>query len=358
MNCVYCPQGEDGQKLGGENLENIAQDDYCNLQSIKNLVKEFSKHILGDKNKPILRITGGEPLFGIENRKRTMGVLNSADEYNRIVLCTNGISFIEAYKDNPKLWENLKRKLLLKISLDTLNADKFHVLTRTKKGTINCVKEGIEFAAKKKFRIELNVVATKENMSDLGDILDLFEFAIQNNLVGIKILTVNDFGGNVRFEQSVSEQKKISEKLEELIKKLKTKGYEERAVFLNDDKGIKMRRFVCHYVDSNSEQDRECTLTIVDHHNTSLSVTPRRTFSEFCTKCRYYPDNAKKYPEIRPCATGVMSLTLRADGLFSPCRLLTDAENAVNISNMKPAAIRSNMDELLKKYDRCWHKSY
>lgn len=358
MNCIYCPQGDEGQKLGGENLKKIDRVEYCNLQAIKNLVKEFSKHIIKDKDKPILRITGGEPLFGKENRMRTMSVLNSADEYSRIVLCTNGISFVEAYNENPKLWEGLKKKLLLKISLDTLKEDKFQVLTGTSNGTLRNVKRGIEFAAKKKFLIELNVVATKENMSDLEDILALFDFAIQNCLVGIKILTVNDFGGNVTVEQSDTEQAKISEKLEELIKELKLKGYEEREVFLNDNKGIKMRRFVCHYVDVNSEQDKECTLTIVDHHNSSLSVTPRRTFSEFCTKCKYYPDNAKKYPEIMPCATGIMSLTLRADGLLSPCRLLTDSDNAVNISDMKPASIRNSMEELLKKYDRCWHKSY
>ena len=180
MNCIYCPKEKGGQKLGGENLKCIRQVDYCNLQAIKNLVKEFSKHILKDKDKPILRITGGEPLFGYENRKRTMGVLSSAEEYNRIVLCTNGISFVKAYNENPKLWEGLKRKLLLKISLDTLNEKTFQILTGTKEGVIDSVKDGIEFAAKKKFRIELNVVATKENMSDLDEVLELFEFAIQN----------------------------------------------------------------------------------------------------------------------------------------------------------------------------------
>ena len=357
MNCSYCPKEKNGQKLGGENLKSISQINYCNMQAIKNLVKEFSKHILNDRDKPILRITGGEPLFGSENRKRTMAILSSAEDYNRIVLCTNGISFIKAYNENSRLWEGLKRKMLLKISLDTLNEEKFQILTGTKAGTLESVKNGIQFAAKKKFRIELNVVATKENVSDLEDILKLFEFSIQNHLVGIKILTVNDFGGNVSFEQTIEEQANISQKLEELIEKLRLKGYEEREVFLNDNKGIKMKRFVCHYVDPGNEQDEECTLTIVDHHNSSLSLTPRRTFSEFCIKCKYYPKNVKKDSGIKPCATGVMSLTLRADGLFSPCRLLTDSENAINISNMKPAVIRSSMDELLRKYDRCWYES-
>lgn len=118
-----------------------------------------------------------------------------------------------------------------------------------------------------------------------------------------------------------------------------------------------MRRFVYHYIDDYSEQDKECTLTIVDHHNSYLSITPRRTFSDFCLSCKYYPDNAKENTHIKPCATGIMSLTLRADGLFSPCRLLTNHENAINISEMKSATIRSKMDELLRKYDRCWHKS-
>lgn len=356
MNCVYCPREKNGHKLGGENLQYIEQADYCDLHAIKYLVKEFSKHVLNDKDKPILRITGGEPLFGFENRKRTMSVLSAAEKYNRIVLCTNGISFVQAYNENPKLWEGIKRKLLLKVSLDTLNKKVFQKLTRTKEGVLDTVKDGIEFAAKKKFRIELNVVATKENMSNLDEILELFEFAVQNHLVGIKILTVNDFGGNVMFEQTVEEQVEISRKLGELIEKMKLKGYEEREVFLNDNKGIKMRRFVCHYIDVRNEQDRECTLTIVDHHNSSLSITPRRTFSDFCKKCKYYPENAKMYPESKPCATGVMSLTLRADGLFSPCRLLTDLENAVNISNMRTSMIRDNIDKLLRKYDQCWHE--
>jgi len=103
-----------------------------------------------------------------------------------------------------------QKKLLLKISLDTLKEDKFQILTRTRIGTLRNVKRGIEFAAKRKFRIELNVVAAKENMSDLKDILALFEFAIQNRLVGIKILTVNDFGGNVIVKQSVDEQAKLA----------------------------------------------------------------------------------------------------------------------------------------------------
>lgn len=357
MNCIYCPQGADDKKLGGENLLRINSSDYCQLHSIKSLVKEFCNHILRDKDKPILRITGGEPLYGSENRKRTMEVLNSADKYNRIVLCTNGLSFEKAYCENPKLWEKLKKKLLLKISLDTMNKTTFQTLTRTPNGTFERVKEGIEFAANKKFQIELNVVATNANFSDLNDVLDLFEFAKQHCLVGIKLLTVNDFGGNVALEQTSDEQAKISEKLEMLIEELKSRGFEEKKIFLNDNKGIKMRRFICHYIDSHNEQDKECTLTIVDHHNSSLSVTPRRTFGEFCMKCKYYPDNAKNRLEIKPCATGVMSLTLRADGLLSPCRLFTNSENSVNISNMKPISIRASMEKLLNEYDDCWYKS-
>ena len=100
---------------------------------------------------------------------------------------------------------------------------------------------------------------------------------------------MNDFGGNVSFEQTIEEQANISQKLEELIEKLRLKGYEEREVFLNDNKGIKMKRFVCHYVDPGNEQDEECTLTIVDHHNSSLSLTtlssfPFRGFPAFCLR--------------------------------------------------------------------------
>lgn len=356
MNCLYCPEGKDGRKIGGENLQYICEADYCDIVSVKQVVEKFGAHIKGDNEKPILRITGGEPLFGEENRKRTLEVLKSAKkDYGRIVFCTNGLSFEKAYQDDVKLWESLKKKLLLKISLDTLNEDKFQLLTGTKKGCLDKVKRAIIFAAKKGFKIEINVVATKENMANIDDILELFYFAVENRLVGIKILTVNDFGGNVEFEQSEVEQTYVTAQLGKLIDELLHRDFEERGVFLNDNKGIRMRRFVYHYNDLVSEQDRECTLTIVDHHSSSHSITPTRTFSEFCKECIHYPLNVKSNSNIKSCATGVMSLTLRADGLLSPCRLLVDPKNAVNITNKRPDSIRKTVDDMLRMYDHCWH---
>lgn len=356
MNCLYCPEDSNGNKIGGENLRYICKEDYCDISSVKLLVEKFGGHIKKDNEKPILRITGGEPLFGSANIKRTLEVLKAAKkDYNRIVLCTNGLSFEIAYKSDTKLWDSLKRKLLLKISLDTLDEEKFQLLTGTKAGCLDKVKHAIIFAANEGFNIELNVVATKENLSDLNGILNLFQFAVTNKLVGIKILTVNDFGGNVSFEQSEAEQAYVSAQLGMLIDKLLHSGFEERGVFLNDNKGIRMRRFVLHYDDLATEQDRECTVTIVDHHSSSQSITPTRTFGEFCKKCSHYPLNAQANPNIKPCATGVMSLTLRADGLLSPCRLLVDSENSFNISNMRADNIKRAVDDMLRMYDHCWH---
>ena len=60
----------------------------------------------------------------------------------------------------------------------------------------------------------------------------------------MKILTVNDFGGNVTIEQQREEQDYISKILEMVIRHMQTKEYEECEVYLNDNKGIQMRRFI------------------------------------------------------------------------------------------------------------------
>lgn len=358
MNCLYCPEGANGRKIGGENLLQIKKENYCNIGSVTQLVKKFGEHVKNSKEKPILRITGGEPLFGSDNRCRTAAVLKAAQkEYSRIVLCTNGLSFEEAYSENQNIWNSVKKKMLLKISLDTLCEDKFQRLTGSPLGTLDRVKSAIVFASKKGFKVELNVVATNENLNNLNDVMDLFKFAIENQLVGIKILTINDFGGNVKFEQSDDDQLRIRNQLCKLINTLVCEGYEERSAFLNDNKGIEMRRFVYHYDDDIGENDMECTLTIVDHHNTNRSLTPTRTFAEFCKSCKFYPENVKSNSAITPCATGVMSITMRADGLLSPCRLLTDSINTVNISQKNSNYIWNKVCETLKKYECCWHST-
>ena len=279
MKCIYCP-------TGGENLQEFKSEDCVREDVLVKLIGAFKKHVLKDKEDPILRITGGEPLIDRNNRKKTATILNAARDYKKIVFCTNAIFLKEAYIENKKEWDEVKSKLLLKISLDTLKVDRFCEITQTGergKELFNTLIDNIKFANDNGFKIELNLVATKKNLQSENDIIEVFEFAQKLGLVGVKILTVNDFGGNVTIEQQREEQDYISKILEMVIRHMQTKEYEECEVYLNDNKGIQMRRFIAV-----SDKDETCTLTIVDHHNSASSITPRRTFSEFCASCKYF----------------------------------------------------------------------
>lgn len=347
MRCVYCPEG-------GENLCEINKSEQISDASIKRLIHSFKDHMSKDKEMAVLRITGGEPLLSAENRKTVATILTEAKNYNKIVLCTNGVFLSEAYEEYREQWDHVKNILLLKISLDTLNKERFAAITGTGKygaDLYDKVINNIILAKKKGFKIELNMVATKTNLESMQDVIDVFEFARINELVGLKVLTVNDFGGSVGYGQNLDDQKYISCLLNNVIEEMEKREYEERKVYLNDNKGIQMRRFV-----SISSKDKECTLTIVDHHSTSGSITPRRTFSEFCEPCKYFPDSdSVKRGLNSPCATGMMSLTLRADGVLSPCRLCT--ENGINIKNFNQRRMQKCVDELLTAYDMCFHKT-
>ena len=82
--------------------------------------------------------------------------------------------------------------LLLKISLDTLKPQVFKDLTGVDE--LRTVLENISFMKLKGFKIELNFVATKKNV---GEIESVYNYAHSKRLVGLKVLTVNDFGGIV-----------------------------------------------------------------------------------------------------------------------------------------------------------------
>lgn len=345
MNCIYCPKG-------GENLCEIKQEDCLSEDVLKKLVFVFRKQVK-EKGEPILRITGGEPLYDKENRSKTAAILDAARDYKKIVFCTNGIFLKEAYMSNSKEWDAVRSKLLLKISLDTLETKRFCEISRTGQngvGLFDSIIENIKFANTNGFKIELNVVATKVNLCEADDIIKIFDFARELGLVGVKILTVNDFGGDVEIEQSEDEKRHISRVLNDVIQKMQEREYEEVEIYLNDNKGIQMRRFIAV-----SDNDEKCTLTIVDHNNDSNSLTPRRTFSDFCTSCKYFLTSEQvRTGEVKPCATGMMSLTVRADGMLSPCRLCV--EKGKDIKNIrKTNQMERIVKESLKAFNNCYH---
>lgn len=320
MKCSYCPDG-------GENLESISDEEYCSEKRLVSLVKAFSNY---NTNK-VIRITGGEPLISGKIRKRTSKIMQASSGYKKIILCTNGTFIKDAYNENKNLWERLKSKILLKISLDTLDSQYFQSVTGCEKELYSKIVEGIRFIREKGFEIELNMVVREANVKEIPA---LFEFAKSENLVGIKILTVNDFVN--RIDVSMGERSYVTEQLNEIMRQMREFGLQEHDASLHDGAGIVMKRY---YAKSHNGSD--CTLTIVDHNIHGESITPRRTFSEDCLSCKYYP-----------CATGLLNLTLRADGMLSYCRLRM--ESGVSIKDLSNAKMNQTIKEMLKPFFKCF----
>ena len=120
-----------------------------------------------------IRLTGGEPLVrqGIVGLCERIAALPGLRE---LVMTTNGSQL--AKMAAPLADAGVKR---LNISLDSLDADKFHAITRT--GNLQQVQAGIEAARTAGFqRIKLNVVAMKGRNHE--EIPALVEYALSRGL--------------------------------------------------------------------------------------------------------------------------------------------------------------------------------
>lgn len=323
MNCKYCPEG-------GENLKKC--NSLCEITQIKYLLTAYANYYRkkGWIEKKVVRITGGEPLL---DPRRLLETLQHAklEGYEKIVLCTNGVFLKKCYENAPEIWESVKNILLLKISLDSIKPEIFKELTGSDE--LQTVLDNITFAKQKGFKIELNFVATKMNVREIEDV---YSYAHRIKLVGVKVLTVNDFGGRIKSDD-------IEKELDDLIKKMRKKNYVETGLYVHNNKGIHMKRFI----------HDGCTLTIVDHMNRENSVTPRRTYGEVCQSCEYYPESPKVKSGInKPCATGIMSLTMRADGMLSFCRMV---DSGKCLKGKTLSEVQKIVEIQLKNFDNCYH---
>lgn len=324
MKCSYCPEG-------GENL--VKCDTLCGISQIKYLLTAYADYYRKKKwtEKKVVRITGGEPLLDFERLFEVLCHAQSED-YEKIVLCTNGLLLKQCYEKNPTVWEKIKDILLLKISLDTLKPSVFNKMTGV--DGLKNVRDNISFMKFKGFKIELNFVATKNNVDEIESV---YNYAHSNRLVGLKVLTVNDFGDRVPVDD-------VEKELNTLIEGLRKKNYVETGLYVHNNKGIHMKRFIYD----------GCTLTIVDHMNKGNSITPRRTYSEACQNCRYYPESVDVQTGLdKPCATGIMSLTMRADGMLSFCRM--QADNGTNLDGKTLEEVQKMVEVQLKKFEKCYH---
>ncbi|MGZ4979374.1 MAG: GTP 3',8-cyclase MoaA [Methylobacter sp.] len=157
--CLYCM---------AEDMVFLPRAQVLTLEEIYILAQAFAE--LGVKK---IRITGGEPLV----RKGALGLLQNIgriESLNELVITTNG-SQLETMAA-PLKEAGVKR---INISLDTLDADKFKVITRT--GDLQQVLRGIQSAKSVGFeRIKINAVILKDRNHQ--EVSDLVRFAVDNGI--------------------------------------------------------------------------------------------------------------------------------------------------------------------------------
>ncbi|MFW1678805.1 GTP 3',8-cyclase MoaA [Pontibacter sp. JAM-7] len=155
--CVYCMS---------ENMQFLPRAQVLTLEELYQIAAAFTA--LGVKR---IRLTGGEPLV----RKNVLSLVRMLGELDiELSLTTNGSQL-------PVMANDLKAAGVsrLNISLDSLDAERFHDLTRT--GKLVQVLHGIEAAKQAGFeRIKLNAVILKNRNDD--EILSLVDFAREQGL--------------------------------------------------------------------------------------------------------------------------------------------------------------------------------
>ena len=157
--CVYCM---------AEEMTFLPRAQILTLEEIYTLAKTFVG--LGVSK---IRVTGGEPLVR-KGAVELLGKIGKLPELDELVMTTNGSQLDQVA---PALMDaGVKR---INISLDTLDADKFRVLTRT--GDLAQVLKGIQTAIKTGFkRIKINAVILKNRNHD--EVVDLVRFAIDRGV--------------------------------------------------------------------------------------------------------------------------------------------------------------------------------
>ncbi|TVT32624.1 GTP 3',8-cyclase MoaA [Marinobacter vinifirmus] len=156
--CVYCM---------AEEMVFLPRSQILSLEEIARVARNFVD--LGTEK---IRLTGGEPLVrkGVLDLVREIGSYGLRD----FAMTTNGSQL-------PQMADELRRGGLhrLNISLDSLDADKFHRITRT--GKLSQVLDGIEAAREAGFRgIKLNTVVMKGRND--AEVPELIEFAREKQL--------------------------------------------------------------------------------------------------------------------------------------------------------------------------------
>lgn len=160
LRCIYC--------MPAEGIRLISHSDILSFEEILEVIKEGIK--LGINK---VRITGGEPLVrrGVVNLVKMISKLDGIDDFG---MTTNGTLLEEFAGELAEA--GLHR---VNISLDTVNPEKYHLITRG--GDIEKVFQGIK-AAKKAGISPIKINCVVKNSSIEPDAVKVRAFCNQNGL--------------------------------------------------------------------------------------------------------------------------------------------------------------------------------
>ena len=151
-----------------EDMEFVPRSELLTLEELAQIAQAFIA--LGVHK---IRITGGEPLVR-RNVIKLFQDIGHLPGLRELVLTTNGSQLARLAPDLKEA--GVKR---INISLDSLDPEKFHRITRT--GDLNVVLAGIEAALAAGFeRIKLNSVILKNRNHE--ETIDLVQFAIDRDM--------------------------------------------------------------------------------------------------------------------------------------------------------------------------------
>jgi len=296
MKCEYCP-------TYGENWEST--DGLLEIRSVLEAIRIAHKNGIES-----FRISGGEPMIFPDRVFAILSELNKLG-ISDIILNTNGFN---SYKYTMELAQYKVRKI--KISLDTLNRQKFKEITNLDK--LNDVIKSILSIKKAGLPLELNMVVFKKNSEDFWEILD---FCIEHD-ISIKLLDLVYYDILVRNNETpINYWNREYFRFENYLPELERRFGKPKLVRLSNDRGIPM--FEYNIGDT-------AILCLKDG-------TLGSTYADVCRTCEHFP-----------CQEGLFHMSLSAEGNITPCRLRRDL--TLNIKNQTNTTIEKEFDSTIKAY--------
>lgn len=182
LRCVYCMS---------EDMTFLPKADLLTLEELDRMCSAFVR--LGVRK---LRMTGGEPLVrrNIMWLFRRLGRHLESGDLDELTVTTNG-SQLSRFAD--ELYDCGVRRV--NVSIDTLDPEKFHTITRW--GKFDKVMEGLDAADRAGLKVKINAVALK-GVND-GEVHDMVAWCGERgyDLTFIEVMPMGEIGGEVRLDQ-------------------------------------------------------------------------------------------------------------------------------------------------------------